>query len=53
MMEIYLQWTVVGVIVLAAVIWTIRRSRRKDDCSCGCGGCLLKDSCKSRKEPKE
>ena len=51
-MEIYLQWTVVGVIVLAAVIWTIRRSRRKDDCSCGCGGCLLKDNCKSRKNGK-
>ncbi|MDE6097983.1 MAG: FeoB-associated Cys-rich membrane protein [Muribaculaceae bacterium] len=50
MMELYLQWTVVGAIVLAAVIWAIRRSRKHNDCGCGCSGCRLKDNCKSRKD---
>ncbi|MDE5657227.1 MAG: FeoB-associated Cys-rich membrane protein [Muribaculaceae bacterium] len=52
-MELYIQWIVVGVIVVSAVVWAIRRSRSKDDCSCGCGGCRLKDNCSSRKEPKK
>lgn len=46
MTDVWIQWIVVGIVILAAVVWIIRRSRRgKDGCDCGCGGCRLKDNC--------
>lgn len=55
-MELYLQWAVVGAIVLAALIHIIVRVRNRrrgigNDCGCGsCAGCGLKDHCNNKKE---
>lgn len=48
-------WTViiaalVAGVFLAIVITGIRnRKRGKNSCSCGCGGCAIKDTCRSKK----
>lgn len=46
-----LQAAGVGLILLMAVIWIIRRSTRKNsDCGCGCAGCPIKEKCDSKKK---
>ncbi len=40
------------VLVAAAVVLAVRGlRRRKDGCSCGCGGCAAADACDRKKEP--
>lgn len=57
-MSLKLQYTIVAVIILAALIWLvvrIVRMRNRNSCRCGdeeskphaCGGCALSDACKS------
>lgn len=41
-----LQATGVALVLLLAVIWIIRKIRRKDgDCGCGCEDCPVKKKC--------
>lgn len=48
-----LQGAAVAIILALAVIWIVRRVRRKGSspCDCGCGGCPIKGDC--RKPTKE
>lgn len=44
--------TIVAAIFLAIVITGIRnRKKGKHSCSCGCGGCGMKDMCHPHNEP--
>ncbi|MCM1451763.1 MAG: FeoB-associated Cys-rich membrane protein [Clostridium sp.] len=41
-----LQAAGVGLILILAIAWMIRRARRKDEgCGCGCEGCPVKKEC--------
>ncbi|MDE6161504.1 MAG: hypothetical protein K2F77_07585 [Muribaculaceae bacterium] len=52
------QLLIAGIIVAAAlvriVVGAVRRVRRRDigDCSCGCSGCALSESCRTRDKRK-
>lgn len=40
----------IGISVIAIIIKEIRdKIKGKSSCSCGCSGCVLKDSCHSKK----
>lgn len=46
-----LQATGVGLILLMAIVWIIRRAtREKDVCGSGCEGCPIKGKCDSKKK---
>ena len=46
---------ILTVVVLGGVIamMVIRRKKGKTSCSCGCGGCAMRDVCHSKNSSKE
>ena len=51
--------TIIALILTVAVLggviamMVIRRKKGKTSCSCGCGGCAMRDVCHSQKSNKE
>ncbi|MCM1290905.1 MAG: hypothetical protein NC201_01175 [Prevotella sp.] len=54
--NLLIQYTVVAIIILIALIWIILRVTKiakKKDANTGCCGCSLKTNCNSRKHPEK
>lgn len=47
-----IQYTVVAVVIILAVVWMIRRAKRKDcnSCGCGCSDCSIANKCDKDKK---
>jgi hypothetical protein len=41
---------VAGIFIAIVVCGIINKKKGKGGCSCGCGGCAMKDSCHSNKK---
>lgn len=44
---------IVGIVLALVIKLIIDKKQGKTSCSCGCGGCAMKDMCHSQKNEKE
>lgn len=52
MINIAVQYTLVGLFILAALAWILVKVLRKNKKGSGCCGCVLADSCQQTKQQK-
>ena len=57
-MSDWIQWIIVGAIIIAAILWIIRRARHSgsccdshDNCDSECGNCPVAEHCRKAKRP--
>ncbi len=55
-MSDWIQWIIVGAIIIAAILWIIRRARHSgsccdshDNCDSECGNCPVAEHCRKAK----